>query len=164
MLGQSAEAGLRRTVYLEGLSVSTTADDFGSLLNKLPGVTEHEMGESADGKGKFALLEFERVQDAESLLLRVDLSVRGRLLRVAPSKRTVVAYTPSDVVFGKPMTIGRHVMAVNPTNVTSALREKRERSMKRFRDVVDSLLDVAQDEGGPQGGRGVRAEGSKRRR
>lgn len=70
-------------------------------------------------------------EDASLEAIRLqNVPIRERTLRITPSKITIEVIPPTDAVFGKPMTVGRHVMAVNPSILSADRSKRREEAMK----------------------------------
>jgi len=90
--------------------------------------------------GKFALVEFLQIESAEEAIICGQFIHEGCTFRIVRALRTAVVYTPHDVVFGKPMAIGRHVMAVNPTLVTNSILGQREQCLRRVDYEIKKIM------------------------
>ena len=129
---------LSKTVCLHGYSISTRKEvilegisQYGTILDLIV--------EPLNGK-LFCLVEFVSLENAERLISLARINVHGFDVQVSRSLRTCSPCIPPDVVFGKPLSIGLHVMATNPTNITGALRMNRENSLKRVSTEVNYIL------------------------
>ena len=90
--------------------------------------------------GKFALVEFADVASALDGVSTGRLVISGETCDISGSSRTAILYTPSNVVYGKPIAINRHIMAVNPSQRTSAVGTKRQIIMRDVQGVVQRAL------------------------
>jgi RNA recognition motif. (a.k.a. RRM, RBD, or RNP domain) len=137
-LGQSEDTILRRTVFVGDLPMNVFKEDIELPLEQFGPIAKLALDMTA--AGKFVLVEFRDEAGAEEAIMSGQFCINGTRHHITKALRTAVGYTPHDVVFGKPMAIGRHVMAVNPTLVTSALISKREQSLKSVNYEVQRTL------------------------
>jgi len=96
-----------------------------------------------------ALIQYSSEEPAHDAVSRIQLRVGDSVLRIMPSSITIEVIPPTDAIFGKPLTIGRHVMAVNPSlrdhRVTS---ERRHRSMAKVSEAAIRVLKNVSDRTG----------------
>ncbi|KAF4727226.1 hypothetical protein FOZ62_005159, partial [Perkinsus olseni] len=131
---------LNRTVYVSGLANQVTLEEVRGMFGHFGEIKESSIDVSPYDQCQFALVEFQNEAAAQEAIRVGEIPYRGRVVRVEKSKETVKLYPPTDVVFGKPMTIGRHVTPLLPGNpgsqISGAMRTRRD-------EIIDEVGEAA---------------------
>lgn len=85
-----------------------------------------------------ALVQFSKDEAAENAIRNSKVALRGVIGRVTASRCTIDVIPPVDAVFGKPMTVGRHVMATS--HGREDYRESKESAIQKSRRVIAKVL------------------------
>jgi hypothetical protein len=118
------EAILRRTVHLTNIPEALSEEALREFLSSFGEITAMRVDTPSGGQGLMALIQFSDESAALALLNSHLLKLSGAFLRVSPSRITIDVIPPIDAVFGKPMTVGNHVMAINPSRASGRLAGK----------------------------------------
>lgn len=143
-VGQSEDIFLRRTVCIKDLPILISEEKLLISMSDY-GVIERICTDFSTA-GKFALVEFAEECSAKDFLNSHSVNIDGRLFPVSAALRTSVVYNPHNVVFGKPIAIGRHVMATNPTLLTNSIITRRQRILRDVENEISKILNrISQD-------------------
>lgn len=134
---------INRTVALLELGGDTTEQDILEVLGTFGEIQYIRLDSVAGSSTKVALVQFVDESVAQNLVRKTQIRIRSEPARVRQSAITIEVIPPTDAVFGKPMTVGRHVMAVNlsrdqRTN-DSELRAKTRRVRESIRTVLHKI-------------------------
>ena len=133
------ESVIKRTVCILGLGLNTGEQDVITSVEALGQIQYVRVDPNSSGTEKVALVQYEDEQSAEDLVRQVNVRVVDRICKVRPSSITIEVIPPTDAVFGKPMTVGRHVMAVN---ISKDNRGRDRHLSEKIRKSHESILAV----------------------
>lgn len=140
VLSSLEESILKRTVHVSNLPVQLAEEDVSELFAAFGSVNSVRIDKCPNQDLNMALIEFVDSTSANDALSRARINCAAHVLVVKPSQITIDVIPPTDVVFGKPMTVGRHVMAVNHSMSTTAQRLKRETAMRSVKKAAVQIL------------------------
>jgi RNA recognition motif-containing protein len=136
------ESVIRRTIYVSNLPEAIAESDIISEFQIFGEIQYIRVDKVHHKTENMALIQFSAEESARHAILRTQMRIQGQSARIMPSSITIEVIPPTDAVFGKPMTVGRHVMSVNPSSrdhrVTS---EKRRRTMDKVRKAAVEVLE-----------------------
>ncbi|EER06445.1 RNA-binding protein, putative [Perkinsus marinus ATCC 50983] len=142
---------LKRTVYVSGLANQVTLEEVRGMFGHFGEIKESSIDVSPYDQCQFALVEFQNEAAAQEAIRVGEIPYRGRVVRVEKSKETVKLYPPTDVVFGKPMTIGRHVTPLLPGNpgsqISGAMRTRRDELIDLVGEAAMQIEDWLESRG-----------------
>jgi RNA recognition motif-containing protein len=145
-----SELVLRRTVHISDIDGSMNEKDLLHLLSPFGPVERVHFEVEEAEQTRMALVQFQSEEVASQAIRASRLTFKGSSMRISPSRVTIDVIPPTDAVFGKPLTVGRHVMAVNPSHSrgrTSALREAAYE--KACHAAADVLVSISERTGWP---------------
>jgi hypothetical protein len=134
------EGVLRRTVHIGPLTPTFNESRIRETFSRYGEIAAVRMDSSIVDGSVFALIQFVDDNAVIELLRLSQVKVEGHSIRITVSRITIDPIPPTDAVFGKPMTIGNHVMAINPSRVTGYNSHRRERAMKAVKQAASRLL------------------------
>ena len=133
-----AELVLRRTIHIANVPEEVTEDNMRHLFDRF-GVIDRFFFDKADGDElRMAFVQFSSEEAASEAVRLSRVSLMGVSMRITHSRVTIDVIPPTDAVFGKPLTVGRHVMAVNPS-------QTRHRSLARRDEAIAAASRAAAD-------------------
>ncbi|KAF4658084.1 hypothetical protein FOL47_008191 [Perkinsus chesapeaki] len=142
---------LNRTVYVSGLANQVTLEEVRGMFGHFGEIKESSIDVSPYDQAQFALVEFRNEAAAQEAIRVGEIPYRGRVVRVEKAKETVKLYPPTDVVFGKPMTIGRHVTPLLPGNpgsqISGAMRTRRDEIIEEVGEAALQIEDWLESRG-----------------
>ena len=130
------ESVIRRTVCVIGLGSDAVEQDVIDSLRGFGEIQYVRMDAVNGGGDKVALVQYADEKSAEELVRQVQIRILDRVVRLRQSSITIEVIPPTDAVFGKPMTVGRHVMAVN------LAKEQRGRDRELLHKVQHSRKEL----------------------
>ena len=125
-----AESILRRTVHVSSVPAGSSEPEIRALFENFGNIQQVKLDKAPKSDDLIAFVQFTNDEGSIDALRTQSVHFRDRLLRVSPSRVTIDVIPPIDAVFGKPMTVGRHVMAVNPSVLTAERAQRREDALK----------------------------------
>jgi hypothetical protein len=131
---------LRRTVHVAGIHVSASEDEIRTVFSDCGEIDKLRLDQASNEPTKMCFIQFADDIGASNALHYGELSYRGRRMRITQSKVTIDVIPPTDAVFGKPMTVGRHVMSVNTQVLRGSAKAKREHSLRDFCEATAKIL------------------------
>jgi RNA recognition motif-containing protein len=131
---------LRRTIHVSNVPSLTSESEIRQLFQNFGDICQVKLDETEVPENKMALVQFASDEAAFDSMRVRNISFSNTSLRISPSKITIDVIPPTDAVFGKPMTVGHHVMAVNPSNISHDKFRKREEAMKAV-DLAASKIE-----------------------
>lgn len=111
-----SELVLRRTVHISNIDNQATESDLMEVFASCGTVERVHFDKAESDPLRMAFIQFSSDHSAQQAVRMSRTTVRGSTIRVSPSRVTIDVIPPTDAVFGKPLTVGRHVMAVNPSS------------------------------------------------
>jgi hypothetical protein len=129
---------LRRTVCIEPVPVEICDDDLLQAFACHGDVVNVKIVPLEKKSTLMALVQFSMEDGAQSACRDPKLNIRGVVGRITPSRVTIDVIPPVDAVFGKPMTVGKHVMAINPSKHDTTTQ--REYIMKQVSSIAAKIL------------------------
>jgi hypothetical protein len=136
------EVILRRTIHVLDVPETLSDSDLSNAFISCGKIEQLRFEKSADGL-RMAFVQFHSEEAANAAVRVSKWNVHGHSLRVSFSRITVDVIPPTDAVFGKPITLGRHVMAVNPSLNRHRMAQKREAcfhaSCKEAANVLEAI-------------------------
>lgn len=135
------ESILKRTIYIATLPEHVSEDDLMKTFLAFGSVQTFKVDRRSGDYPRMALIQFVDEQSAYDALRCSRIYCGDSVLVAALSRVTIEVIPPMDAVLGKPMTVGRHVMAVNPSKINSSQQRKREDCMKRVKLAANKISD-----------------------
>ena len=148
LLSNLEELVLKRTIHVANLPEGFRENDINTLFETFGTVSSSKVDKKPGDSTYMALVQFYDESSAQDALRCSRVHFKGSLLPVTPARTTIEVIPPTDAVFGKPMTVGRHVMAVNPSKYSHSQQNRREATMKKVRAAeARILLNIAERTG-----------------
>lgn len=136
------ETILKRTIHVSNVALDSSESEIMSQLHSC-GEIERILFDRSEGQPtKMAFVQFKSESGAIEAMRLSRLYHRGENMRITQSRITIDVIPPTDAVFGKPLTVGRHVMSVNPSVNTGLSVEKRERSFRSSCQAAIKVLEA----------------------
>lgn len=136
-----SEVVLRRTIHISDVPVDATEVELMQILGHL-GSIERIHFDKADGEiNKQAFVQFSSEHDAVEAVRLGRMSIHATIMRISHSRITIDVIPPTDAVFGKPVTVGRHVMAVNPSENRHKTLAKRDEALGEASKAAARVLE-----------------------
>lgn len=129
---------LRRTVCIEPVPVDICDEDLLQASACHGDVVNVKIVPLEKKSTMMALVQFSTEDGAQTACRDPKLNIRGVVGRITPSRVTIDVIPPVDAVFGKPMTVGKHVMAINPSKHDTT--SQREYIMKQVSSIAAKVL------------------------
>lgn len=130
------ELVLRRTIHISNIPADTTEDQLRQEFNRFGPVERLSFDKAEADELRMAFVQFGSEEAASEAVRFSRVHFMGQSMRITHSRITIDVIPPTDAVFGKPLTVGRHVMAVNPSL-------NRHRSLSRRVDAIAAASRAA---------------------
>jgi hypothetical protein len=134
------ESVLRRTICITEVPEWTTEESLVGALDKYGEIQYLRLDSIPGSTQKVALVQYADEGAAEAAIVRIHLQLDGGNVRVGRSSITIEVIPPTDAVFGKPMTVGRHVMAVNHSRDQRGRKTDHTRKVQKAREAAVAVL------------------------
>lgn len=121
-----SELVLRRTVHISNIDQTFDEEDLLHVLSSCGPIERVHFDLTEPDQQRMAFVQFQTEQAASQAVRMSRIVVNGLTMRISPSRVTIDVIPPTDAVFGKPLTVGRHVMAVNPSHGRGRSTARRE--------------------------------------
>ena len=139
---------LRRTIHISNVPHESSDSEIVDQLHSC-GEIEKILFDRNEGQStKMAFVQFKTESGAAEAMRLSLLFIRGERSRITQSRMTIDVIPPTDAVFGKPLTVGRHVMSVNPSVNTGLSVERRERSFRSSCQAAAKVLEAISSRSG----------------
>jgi RNA recognition motif-containing protein len=132
---------LRRTVHIANVPPSIEAADLLDALTNCGVIEKVHFDQAHDQPSQLALIQFADENGAFEAMKLSTVYLIGHPCRVSQSRITIDVIPPTDAVFGKPLTVGRHVMSVNPSVHSGSTVARRERAFEKACQRAAHILD-----------------------
>ena len=135
------ESVIRRTVCVTGLGAAVSDEDVMKSFETFGEIQYVRVDLKSSGDEKVALIQYKDEHVVDELIRKVQIRALDGVCRVRPSSITIEVIPPTDAVFGKPMTVGRHVMAVNISKESRGRDAQLPQKVRRSHDAILSVLE-----------------------
>ena len=132
---------LRRTVHIANVPLSIESADVLDALANCGVIEKVHFDQARDQPSKLALVQFTDENGAFEAMKLSTVYLMGQPCRVSQSRITIDVIPPTDAVFGKPLTVGRHVMSVNPSAHSGSAVARRERAFEAACHCAADILE-----------------------
>ena len=137
-----SELVLRRTVHISNVPENADEDMIRECCGQF-GSVERVHFDKADAEDlRMAFVQYTIEDGASSATRSGRLTLMGRSMRISPSRITIDVIPPTDAVFGKPLTVGRHVMAINPSQNRHRAIAKRDAAAESASHAAAGVLEA----------------------
>jgi|LauGreDrversion4_2_1035121.scaffolds.fasta_scaffold48906_4 hypothetical protein len=135
------ESVIRRTICVTEVPETSTEQSIVDALDKYGEIQYLRVDAVPGSSRKVALVQYAEEGAAETAIGSVHLNLNGVIVRPRRSSITIEVIPPTDAVFGKPMTVGRHVMAVNHSREQRGRNSEQKRKSQRAREAAAAVLE-----------------------
>lgn len=140
-----ADSILRRTVHVSSVPVGSSENEIRALFENFGNILQVKLDKAPKADDLIAFVQFTNDEGSIEALRTQSVHFRDRVLRISPSRVTIDVIPPIDAVFGKPMTVGRHVMAVNPSVLTAEKAQRRDNALKAVDIAAATIIKSISD-------------------
>ena len=135
------ESVIRRTICVTEVPEASTDQSIVDALDKYGEIQYLRVDAVPGSSRKVALVQYADESATDAAIGAINLSLDGFKVRCRRSSITIEVIPPTDAVFGKPMTVGRHVMAVNHSREQRSRNSDQQRKGQRAREAAASVLE-----------------------
>lgn len=143
-----ADLILKRTIHISNVPTDVTPEELESIFSTHGEVIKVKLESSPKDGQHMAFVQFESEEAARDSLTRPSLTLGDKLIRITPSRVTIDVIPPTDAVFGKPITVGKHVMAVNPSKMSNSAISRQESTLRAVHQAAVSVLQAISERTG----------------
>ncbi len=137
--GPQDEARLLRTLCIRNIPAGLSDEEIKTHIYRNLMAKDIFLGEMSDGR--FCLFQVQNTAVASEIMKIPTRRIGNYSMNIEAALRTINSYVPHNVTFGKPLSIGQHVMAANPVKFSSAALSQRSRIMFKVDRIAFKIID-----------------------